>query len=288
MELLKIDLRNIVKSRLSGWKRKILPGFIFAPLEKLIHQKELNEMLETTYPAEGSDFADAIYEFLNLEISAVGLDRLPQDKRYIFASNHPLGGLDGIGLIKILGNRYGDDNIRVLVNDMLMNVEPLRKVFLPINKYGSQGRAAAKAINEAYASDRQIVMFPAGLVSRLHPDGKIKDLEWQKSFVAKAIEYGREIVPVRFEGLNRTRFYKFARLRRKLKIGVNLEQALLPGEVCASRGKKFRILFGSPVNLAQLKERGLSLAEITEHIRALSDSLPETYRIIKDKEPLQK
>ncbi len=283
MELLRIDLRKIVKTRLSGWKGKLIPGFLFSPIEKLIHQDELNQMLETTYPAEGSAFADAIYDFLDLDISEEGLDRLPAGKRYIFASNHPLGGLDGIGLIKILGNWYGDDNIRVLVNDMLMNVEPLRKVFLPINKYGSQGRSAAKAINEAYASSRQIVMFPAGLVSRLHPDGEIKDLEWQKSFVAKAVEYDREIVPVWFEGLNRARFYKFARLRRKLNIGINLEQALLPGEVCASRGKKFRILFGSPVNPAQLKERGMSISEITAHIRALSDSLPETSRIINNK-----
>lgn len=269
---LNINLRKIVKGRLSGWKKALIPGFLFYPLERLIHQDELNEMLAVTYPAEGSEFSKAIYRHLNLSIEAVGLDRIPPG-RYIFASNHPLGGLDGIGLVKILGEKYGDANIRMLVNDMLMNVEPLRPVFLPINKYGSQGRDAAKAINEAYQSDKQIVMFPAGLVSRLHDNGEIKDLKWQKSFVAKAIESNRLIVPMHFEGLNRRRFYKLARLRRKLKIGVNIEQAFLPAELCNSRGKSFRVIFGEPVDPALLQAEGMSIAGIADHIRNISDSL---------------
>lgn len=266
MELLKIDLNRILRSRIGGWKGKLIPGFLISGLEKLIHQKELNEILSTTYPAEGSDFSDGVYRYLDLGISAYGLENIEEGKRYVFASNHPLGGLDGIGLIKILGRRYGDDNVRFLVNDMLMNVEPLRKVFLPVNKYGSQGRDAAKAINEAYASDRQILMFPAGLVSRLHPDGGIRDLEWQKSFIAKAIESGRDIIPVYFEGLNRRRFYRLARLRRRLGIKVNLEQALLPSEVCAARGKSFKVTFGKPVPVESLKESDKSYSELARNL----------------------
>lgn len=266
MELLKIDLNRILRSRIGGWKGKLIPGFLISGLEKLIHQKELNEILSTTYPAEGSDFSDGVFRYLDLEISAYGMENIREGKRYVFASNHPLGGLDGIGLIKILGRRYGDDNVRFLVNDMLMNVEPLRKVFLPINKYGSQGREAARAINEAYASDRQILMFPAGLVSRLHPDGKIRDLEWQKSFISKAIESNRDIIPVYFEGLNRPRFYRIARLRRRLGIKINLEQALLPSEVCAARGKTFKVTFGKPIPVESLKESGKSYSELARNL----------------------
>lgn len=266
MELLKIDLNRILRSRIGGWKGKLIPGFLISGLERLIHQKELNEILSTTYPAEGSDFSDGVYRYLDLGISAYGMENIEEGKRYVFASNHPLGGLDGIGLIKILGRRYGDDNVRFLVNDMLMNVEPLRKVFLPVNKYGSQGREAAKAISEAYASDRQILMFPAGLVSRLHPDGGIRDLEWQKSFIAKAIESGRDIIPVYFEGLNRRRFYRIARLRRRLGIKVNLEQALLPSEVCAARGKSFKVTFGKPVPVESLKESDKSYSELARNL----------------------
>lgn len=258
----RIDLRKIVAAR---WKHFPMP--VAAMLEKIIHQRELNEMLQFGYPYEGHTFAEKVYEYLGLSIESEGLDDIP-DGRYVFASNHPLGGLDGIGLVLLLGRRYGDDNIRVLVNDMLMHVDPFRNVFLPVNKFGAQGRGAARAINDAYASERQVVMFPAGLVSRLHADGVIRDLEWQKSFVAKALEYGRQIVPVRFEALNRRRFYRLAHWRRKLRIGFNIEQIFLPAEVCAARGKAFRVRFLDPVDPAELKARGLSAQEIAARIRA--------------------
>lgn len=268
----KIDLTAIIRSRIKGWKGKLIPTPLLKGLEKLICQQELNDILETQYPKEGSDFAEGVFDQLDLKIEVKGLEDLPQG-RYVFASNHPLGGLDGIGLISILGKKYGDDNVRFIVNDMLMNVYPLRNVFLPVNKYGSQAREGARIMAEAYNSEKQIVMFPAGLVSRLHSDGSIKDLQWQKSFVAKALESGREIVPVRFEALNRRRFYRFAYWRKKLKIKVNIEQALLPGELVAARGEMYSVRFGSPVNPAVLKAAGKSIPEIATHIRSLSDKL---------------
>lgn len=262
--LQQLDLHEIIRKR---WRH--FPGPLIHLLEKIIHQRELNEMLRAGFPATGSEFASRIYDYLSLSLDVEGRENIPEG-RVIFASNHPLGGLDGIGLVKVLGEMYGDDNIRVLVNDMLMNVEPLAGVFLPVNKFGSQNREATQAIAEAYASDKEIVMFPAGLVSRLHPDGEIRDLEWKKSFVAKALESRRIIVPVRFEGLNRPRFYRLARLRRKLGIGFNIEQVLLPAEVCAARGKHFRIRFMPAVDPQALRAEGLSMPQIAERIRRIT------------------
>ncbi len=271
---LKIDLTGIIRSRVKGVKGKLIPGFMLKGLEKLICQDQLNALLDRIYPLEGSDFADGLYRELNVEISTRGLDNIPAGEKFVFASNHPLGGLDGIGLIKILGKKYGDEQVRFIVNDMLLHVAPLRNVFLPVNKYGSQAREAARVMNEAYASDRQIVMFPAGLVSRLHPDGKIRDLDWQKSFVVKAIESGRRIIPVRFEALNRMRFYKTAKWRKQSGLKVNIEQVLLPGELVAARNKKYQVIFGEPIDPAALRASGMTPAAIASHIRQLSDSLP--------------
>lgn len=278
MEKLEIDLNRIIRSRIGGWKGRLIPGFLISALERLVHQKELNATLDATYPAEGTAFAEAVYEYFDLTLDVRGMENIPDSGRFIFASNHPLGGLDGIGLIKVLGSRYGDDGIRFLVNDMLMNVEPLRPVFLPINKYGSQGRKAAKAIAEAYASDMQMLIFPAGLVSRLHPDGEIRDLAWQKSFIQKAVEYERDIIPVRFEGLNRNRFYRTAWWRKRLGVKINIEQAMLPAELCAARGNSYRVIFGRPVSWRQLADRiaagatpGALAAEIRTTVLSLSD-----------------
>lgn len=267
-----IDLHRILRERVGGWKGKLIPGFLISALERMVHQRELNEVLDSVRPAQGTEFARKTYDYFDLTLESRGEENIPGEGRFIFASNHPLGGLDGIGLIKVLGRRYGDDGLRFLVNDMLMNVEPLRPVFLPINKYGSQGRAAASAIASAYASDVQMLIFPAGLVSRLQPGGAIEDLTWQKSFVQKAVEYRRDIIPVRFEGRNRMRFYRTARWRKRLGLKVNIEQAMLPAELCASRGKKFRVTFGRPIGWQEISTRlaaGETPAQIAASIRSL-------------------
>ena len=278
-ELLKLDLHDILRRRVGGWKGRLIPGALISALERLIRQDRLNELLEISYPAEGSAFSAAILKELDISVTIEGTENIPMGKRLIFASNHPLGGLDGITLIKVLGEMYGDDNIRFLVNDMLMNVEPLQNVFLPINKYGSQGREAAKAINAAYASDMQIAVFPAGLVSRLHDDATVADLMWQKAFVAKALEYARDIVPVRFVALNTPRFYRLARRRKRLGIKVNLEQALLPSEVCKAQGSKFRIIFGRPVSWQSLRDTSRSPLRLAADLRETVYSLEKPERI---------
>ena len=266
-QLLQLDIEGILRKRIPLRKQKFIPNFLYRALGRLIHQDELNEILRIGYPSEGSEFSHKVLKHLEIEVELEGAENLSApDHRVVFASNHPLGGLDGIALIAVLGQRYGDNNISFLVNDLLMNVEPLSNVFLPINKYGSQARAAAEAINAAYASDRQIVIFPAGLVSRLHPGGEVHDLKWQKAFVQKAIENDRDIVPVRFVALNRKRFYRLAKWRKKLGINVNIEQATLPAELCASKGKKFKIIFGKPISVSELKNSGKSSPKLANEI----------------------
>lgn len=259
---LRIDLRGILKKRFPKF-----PAPLARRLEKIVRQKELNEILAACFPRQGSAFAAAALKYLGVKAGISGEENIPAGGRFIFASNHPLGGLDGIALIDFLGHRYGDDHVKFLVNDMLMNVRPLRNVFLPINKFGAQGRSAAREINATYASDSQMLIFPAGLVSRLGADGRIRDLEWQKAFVAKALEYDRDIIPVYFDGRNSMRFYRTARWRKRLGIRFNIEQALLPSELCRAKGERYNIVIGKPITVAELRDSGLKPSEIAARIR---------------------
>lgn len=264
---LQLNLTEIIKSR-AGRKGKWIPAFLLRGLERVIHQDGLNEILRVAHPHRGSAFSRKVLEHLEIPVEVKGLERLqPRGVQYVFASNHPLGGLDGIALVRVLGEYLGDDNIRVLVNDLLMNVEPLADVFLPTNKFGRKGaRQSTRLFNEAMATGKSIVMFPAGLVSRLHPGKEIKDLEWRKTFVTKALEYGCPIVPVRFEALNSMRFYRLAKWRKKLGLKLNLEQVLLPSELIKSRGKNFTIKFFSPMDPASLAASGMKPDEIARLI----------------------
>lgn len=274
---MQIDLQAIVNARLSPTKRRFVPRLLVRGLERLVRQDELNGILRRTYPAVGTEFAKAALADLNITVKVEGLENIPKKGRFVFASNHPLGGLDGIALIAVLGEIYGDDRLRFPVNDLLMNVKPLDNVFVGINKYGRQGRTAARTLNDVWASEtQQVAIFPAGLVSRLGRQGKIADLEWQKNFVAKALEFERDIIPVKVVALNSMFFYRAAQWRKRLHIGINLEQALLPGELCKARGSEITIIFGKPIPIAQLREEGRKPKEIAARIRGIvTDMQPQ-------------
>lgn len=249
---IRVDVGAMIRERLPRQSRYI-PNFLIRGLAKLICEDELNEVARLHGHKTGVDFANGVIHYLQASIMVVGEENLPSpgDGRYIFVSNHPMGGLDGLAIISLIGSRFGG-NVKFLVNDLLMAVTPLRDVFLPINKFGKQSRDAASLIEGAYSGDGQMLSFPAGLCSRLHDDGTVSDLAWQKSFIAKAVEYERDIVPMYFEGENSMFFYRLARLRKRLKIKFNLEMLLLPREMLKCRGKQFTLRVGKPIPYSSL------------------------------------
>lgn len=264
---IQIDLKSILKSR-SATAR--IPGFVVRRLEKIICQDELNHMLEIAYPRRGAAFCRAVLDHLDITMSVEHEDLLPPPtESLLYASNHPLGGLDGMALIDWVTRRHGGVEPLFIVNSLLMAVEPLSDVFVPINKHGAQSRQTIDAIDKAMASDRPVIIFPAGLCSRMR-GGTVADLQWQKSFIIKARQYGRTIVPLHFTGRNTLRFYKFARLRERLGIKFNIEMALLPGEVFKARGKHFSIICGRAVDPSALQaDPRKAAADLREYVTNL-------------------
>lgn len=251
-EAMRIDVDKVLRERLPKHYRYI-PRFAVRWLERTICQDQLNAILLKMAGKNSVDAATAALDEMDITVRATGLEQLPEG-RYMFVSNHPLGGLDGLALISLLGNRY-DKNIKFLVNDLLMAVEPLRGVFLPVNKYGSQSRAAATQIEDALKSDAQFITFPAGLCSRMQPDGTIADLPWQKAALAHAVNYQRDIVPIYFDAHNSRFFYRFAKWRKKLGIKFNVELIFLPKEMIKQCGATLRVFIGEPIPWDSLDAR---------------------------------
>lgn len=246
-ETIKIDVSKVLKAKVPKYYR-FVPSFLVKWLENIIHQDELNYLLLKNKDLEGVDFANAILSDLDIKLEVVNSHLLPAkgSGKYIFASNHPLGGLDGMALISLLGKQY-DNNIKFIVNDMLSQLTPFADIFLPANKVGRQSHEVAEKINAAFMSDAQVITFPAGLCSRRKNDGRVSDLDWTKGFISKSIQYRRDVVPIFFDGLNSDFFYKAAHLREKAGIKFNIEMIYLPGEVFKNRGKKFTIYIGKPI-----------------------------------------
>lgn len=251
-KLVKIDVDSVLRTRLPKHYRYI-PRFVVRWLERTICQDRLNTILKKMADKNSVDAATAALDEMDINVTASGLDELP-DGRYMFVSNHPLGGLDGLALISLLGNRY-NHKIKFLVNDLLMAVTPLRGVFLPINKYGHQSREAAAEIKESLMGDNQMITFPAGLCSRMQPDGSIADLPWQKAAVVHAVNYQRDIVPIYFDARNSRFFYRFAKWRKRLGIKFNIELIFLPKEMLKQSGTNLHFIVGQPIPWSSLDAR---------------------------------
>lgn len=240
----RIDIKKVLAQKAPKASRKV-PGCIVDYLIRTVHQDELNDILERYKDKEGVAFMRELVSYFDLTLDLAGEENISSDGHYIFASNHPLGGLDGICLSAVIGSRFLG-KIKYPVNDLLLYIPNLKSIFVPVNKHGAQGKDNARALEEAFASDNQIVTFPAGLCSR-KIGGKIQDTKWKKSFIQKAVEYKRDVVPVYFDGRNSNFFYNFAKIRQALGIKMNYEMLYLPDEMFRSKHKTFRIYFGKPI-----------------------------------------
>ena len=158
-----------------------------------------------------------------------------------------------------------------MTNDFLLEIGPLRELFIPINKVGKQARNTAPLVEDLYNSEHQILIFPAGLCSR-KINGKITDLNWNKHFIQKAIEYKRDIIPIHFEGRNSNFFYNLANLRKKLKIKFNVEMTFLADEMFRKKRRFYKVNIGKPIPYTYFDNSKKPL-EWAKEIKNISDSL---------------
>ena len=242
-----IDFDEILRTR-----APYLPRFVKRWLRRIVHVDEMNAFYETHKGIYDFDFA-RIYldEGLHCDAAVEGVDNIPTDNRpVVFVSNHPLGGLDGIILSLVLGEKHGY-RLRVIVNDFLLFIRPLAGIFVPVNKIGRQSREYAQRQRELWESDMDVLTFPAGACSRLQRvrgEGfAVRDLEWKSSFIRHAVKTHRDVVPIYFDGRNSDFFYRLAFWRKHLGIKTNIEMLYLVDEMYGARNKHFHVRIGQPI-----------------------------------------
>ncbi len=260
-----IDIGEVIRKKSPSLAKK-LPGFVVSLIGRIVHIKEINEVLRLCDGKRGVDFAEGTLGYLNVKGKIHFIDKaafLPAD-RYVFVSNHPLGGLDGLILTAEINKRFGP--AKFLVNNILMNVEPLQDVFVPVNNLGTAESKEISGIKELYKSDFHVLNFPAGACSRLIK-GKIQDLPWKKSFVREALKSGRKIVPIYFGGKNSKRFYWTSKIRMALGIKAFIEMILLPDEMFRQKNKELDVIIGTPISPEEITGSGKSAVEWCDIIR---------------------
>lgn len=239
---LQFDIRAIVKRKAPNAK---VPGFIIRYLERITHVKQMNAFLRVHTTERDYDFIKIVLdEELGCSASIDGIENIPTDNRpVIFVSNHPLGGLDGMIIAQMIHNTR-PRALKVIVNELLMYMEPINGLWAPVNKVGQLTKEQASEQQQMWESETDVLTFPAGACSRLQRiDGQwqIRDLEWKKNFIQRAREYRRDIVPIYFEGRNSRFFYALAFIRKLLGIKLNIEMLYLVDEMYGAHGKHFHV-----------------------------------------------
>jgi len=154
-----IDIDKVIASKDKKLLKKI-PGFIIRYLKRIIHQDELNDFIVSNLDTSAFEFIDKGLEMFDVKIETAGLENLPADSKIIIVANHPLGGLDGVGLVKVIGENL-DRGVKITANDLLMNLIPMRPVLLGVNKHGGNPKAYVEEMHQSFASDHPVIFLPS-------------------------------------------------------------------------------------------------------------------------------
>lgn len=264
----KIDLDKVLAEKSLKWSKRV-PKFAMNYLKRIVHQDELNYIIENFGDSEPLEFVRKSIDYVGITYSAKGLDKIDPNGRYVFASNHPFGIPDGVILVELIATHLG--SVKAIANDLLLYVEPMRPLCIPVNKHGDQNRQAIRIFNDTFASDVAILTFPAGLNSR-YIKGKVQDLPWRSNFVKKAVANRRDVIPVYFDGELSRWWYNLARIRKFLRIKINIEMLYLVNEMMKLRGSHFNVIFGEPISYKELQEMK-DYSVMSEYVRKKSYEL---------------
>ncbi|MDX1809455.1 MAG: lysophospholipid acyltransferase family protein [Sulfurospirillaceae bacterium] len=199
-------------------KLKNKPSIIKKPLikiaQKLVHEEKINNFLLSNKHLKGFEFAEAVLEYFKFDFSYSNndMENIPSTGRVVIIANHPLGGLDALCLLKLVGNIRKD--VKIIANDFLAGVDSLDSLFIKIDNFKNrQSKDNIKKIYDALNNEEAIIVFPAGEVSRMTPYG-IKDGKWQRGFLKFAGRTNSPILPVFLEAKNSKTFYTLSILNK--------------------------------------------------------------------------
>lgn len=192
-------------------RKRILPL-----LRQLLHEHEFKSFEQKYAHLKGFDFVEQVLDFFDFSYSLRSQERarIPAQGRVVIVANHPIGSLDGLALLKMVGEIRRD--VKVVANDLLMAIKPLNKLLLPVdNMHHQTARQNIKAIESHLKSEGVLLIFPAGEVSRMSPKG-IRDTRWRNSFLRFASKTQAPIVPIFVNARNSWFFYSLSLLAKPL------------------------------------------------------------------------
>lgn len=234
-------------------------------LMKVLKISTLNKIYDHNKHLEDVAFLNGILDEMEIkfEIPEEDLKRLPKDGAYITISNHPLGGIDGILLLKLMLER--EPNFKIIANFLLHRIVPLKKYIMPVNPFENHkdAKSSVVGIKETlrHLSDgKPLGIFPAGEVST-YKDGKlVVDKPWEEGALKLIRKAKVPVVPIYFHAKNSKLFYWLS------KIDDTLRTAKLPSELLTQKDRVIKVRIGKPISVNEQNELQ-SFEEYSEFLR---------------------
>ena len=229
-------------------KFRFLGTFIGWIIIRILSISHINNLYNKNKNKSDLDFLEGILEDcnINFEIPEEDLKRIPKEGAFITISNHPLGGIDGILLLKLLIGKRAD--YKIIANFLLQRVAPLKPYIMPVNPFENKKdvKSSIGGIKNALVhlrAGKPIGVFPAGEVSTLKDGNLIVDKPWEEGAVKLIKKAKVPVIPIYFHAKNSWLFYFLS------KISDTLRTAKLPSEVIAQGGKVIKVRIGKPISV---------------------------------------
>lgn len=261
--------------RLAAGAGRTLSRPVVDLLRRIACEQRINDVLEQLQAAHGFEFVEqalACFRF-DYRIAPTDRENIPSEGRAVIVANHPLGALDALALLHLVGSVRRD--VRILANDVLMQFDALASLLLPCLVFGEAGRA--NGLRDAYRAlerEEALIVFPAGEVSRVRADG-LRDGRWSAGFLRFARKAQAPIVPVHVAAHNSPTFYGVSLLAKP--VGT----LMLPREMFAARDARIALTVGEPITSATLASTSLSdpvlAARMRRHVYRLGRRRPPVF-----------
>jgi len=133
-DILQIDIEKVLAEK-NPKLAKRLPRFVIQFIKRVIHQDDINQFLRDNSDKQGIKFAEALIRDFGINMVVINQENIPRQGRFLFVANHPLGGIESMGFMKLVHDVF-PEQIRFPVNDILLNLKNFDPIFIPINKFG--------------------------------------------------------------------------------------------------------------------------------------------------------
>ena len=259
-----VNAKEVAKA-INADKYGFLGTFAGWILMKILKISTLNRIYKRNKHLEKLEFLNGILdEFqIKFEIPDEDLKRLPKEGPYITISNHPLGGIDGILLLKLMLEQRND--FKIIANFLLHRIEPLKPYIMPVNPFEDRKDVASsiRGFKNAIMHLRDghpLGVFPAGEVST-YRDGKlVVDKEWEEAAMKLIQKAEVPVVPIYFHAKNSRLFYRLS------KISDTLRTAKLPSELLTQKRRVIKVRVGRPISVKD-QQSHQNLGDFSEFLR---------------------